>query len=468
MLKLYNTLTKKKDIFKPHNKKIVSMYTCGPTVYNYAHIGNFRSYLFSDIVKRTLILDGYSVKDVMNFTDIEDKTIRGALAEFGSKATTKNLFDYTTRYINIFKNDVKSLNIIPPTSFVRATAKLSLMKKMILALIKKGLAYEKDGSVYFNIKKYDDKFKDYSKLSGENFILGLKAGARIHIDEYEKQDVSDFVLWRGYYAQEDGNIFWDFKGIGNGRPGWHIECSAISLDKLGARLDIHIGGIDLIFPHHTNEIAQSQGYTGKTPFVKYWLHPDYLIVEGKKMSKSKGNFFTLKDITDKGFNPLAFRYLCLTTHYKMKLNFSFEALEGAQNSLLNLYREIESLRKMAKKEKIVRKSLLSVYQKEFLNALNEDFNTPQALACVWKVLKSTGLNAKEKYTLLLKFDEVLGLSLAKIKTAAIPEEITELAKKRERARNMKNWQESDHIRDLILEKGYIVEDTSRGSIIKKL
>ena len=458
MLKLYNTLSKKKEVFEPIKKGSVSFYTCGPTVYWFAHIGNLRSYIFSDILKRVLLYNNYKVKHVMNFTDVDDKTIKGTINEYGKNAGNKELNKYTEKYIKIFKEDIAKLNIIKPF-FVRATDTINEIKKITKALVKDKFAYIKDGSTYFNIAEYNKKFKDYGNLAGKNFLKGLKIGKVVSSDEYEKENVGDFALWK----EENKNIFWEDSFLGRGRPGWHIECSAISMKYLGKQFDIHAGGTDLIFPHHSNEIAQSQAYSKKTPFVKYWVHSEHLMVEGEKMAKSKGNFYTLEDI-EKRFNPLAFRYLCLSSHYNTKLNFTWESLESSQNTLNKLYEKARELK--SKKVKLGKKA--ESYKDNFLYFINNNLDTVKAIALLWKILGEKQIKDSEKYSLLLDFDKVLGFNLEKVKELKIPEKVKELVLEREKIRKQKNWKRADEIRKIVLEMGYKIEDRKSNSKIKKI
>ncbi|MEM7825323.1 MAG: cysteine--tRNA ligase, partial [Candidatus Aenigmatarchaeota archaeon] len=332
-LKLYNTLTRKKEVFKPIRKNEVRMYTCGPTVYDFAHIGNFRTYVWQDILKRWLLYKGFRVIHVMNITDIDDKTIKG------SRSQGISLKEFTEKYTEAFFKDSESLNLLPANFYPRATQHIKEIVELIKILIRKGYAYKsEDGSIYYNISK----FKSYGKLSKLK-IKELKAGARVKLDSYTKEEAYDFALWKAW-DPEDGDVFFE-TDIGKGRPGWHIECSAMSMKYLGETFDIHTGGVDLIFPHHENEIAQSEAATGKK-FVKYWLHAEHLIVEGRKMSKSLGNFYTLRDLIGKGYNPISIRYLLLSTHYKQQLNFTFESLESAKNTVESLFNFLLKLKEI--------------------------------------------------------------------------------------------------------------------------
>ncbi|MDO8443527.1 MAG: cysteine--tRNA ligase, partial [Candidatus Azambacteria bacterium] len=319
-VKLYNFLTRKKETFKSLRPKQVGFYACGPTVYDYAHIGNLRTYIFEDILKRTLEYNEYKVNLVVNITDVEDKIIRE------SAKAGKSISDFVKPYEKAFFDDLKKLNIEKAWKYPKATKHIKEMLKIISALLKKGLAYESGGSIYFALSK----FKSYGKLSGLK-NRELKTGARVDVDEYDKTNAEDFVLWK---AAKNNEPSWN-ASFGKGRPGWHIECSAMSMRYLGETFDIHGGAIDLLFPHHENEIAQSEGATGK-PFVKYFIEGEHLSVNGEKMSKSLGNIFNLRDLEAKKFEPLAFRYLALTAHYRSKLNFTWESLQASQNALNNL------------------------------------------------------------------------------------------------------------------------------------
>jgi len=438
---LYNTLSRKKELFKPVNNNKVALYTCGPTVYDFSHIGNLRTFIFEDVLKRTLDFNGYSVRHIMNLTDVDDKTIKKSLEQ------KEPLNVFTGRYTKSFKEDIKELNIIFPKKFAPATLYIKEMVKIIKKLEKEGIAYEKDGSFYFKIKK----FKNYGRLSGlEN--RELKTGATVDVDEYDKENPADFVLWKAW-TEKDGPVFWKNE-LGKGRPGWHIECSAIANKLLGPTIDIHAGAVDLIFPHHENEIAQSEAVTGKK-FVKFWVHGEHLLVDGQKMSKSLKNFYTLNDIKKKGFLALAFRYFCLQAHYRSKLNFTWEALDGAGNALKKIWAEARQLPKP--------KGGCGKYEKEFSESISDDLNTPEALASLWEMLKSD-CPAEAKSASLLKFDKVLGLDIKKYlnKKIKIPKEILELARKREDARKNKNWKEADRLRKRIGELGFEIEDTKNG------
>jgi len=445
-LKLYNTLTKRKDNFKPISNKLVRMYVCGPTVYNYVHIGNLRAYVFSDVLRKHLKSSRYKVKEVMNLTDVDDKTIRD------SKKQKLSLKEFTNKYEKAFLEDIKKMNIETPEVMPKATQHIKEMVEIINDLIKKDIAYKTEDGIYFSIKK----FKNYGKLSKIN-LKELKAGAskRVLKDEYEKESVNDFALWK-FYTKEDGNVFWNTE-IGKGRPGWHIECSAMSMKYLGESFDIHTGGVDLVFPHHENEIAQSEAYTGK-PFVKYWLHNEYLLVNGRKMSKSLGNFYNLKDIIKKGYTPLELRYFFLTKNHREKINFTWENLKSSKNSLQRLKNIINDLKDDTKTN--------NVYTRKFKEALDDDINTSKALQVLWNFLRDK--KAKGKIRTVKKFDMVLGLDLLKKEKTSIPKEIQKFVKEREEARKNKDWKEADKLRDKIKKSGYNVDDTEKGVKIRKL
>lgn len=450
-LKFYNFLTRKIELFKPLKPKRAGFYACGPTVYNYAHIGNLRTYIFEDILKRTLEYNGYKVNHVMNITDVEDKIIRD------SRKTGKNISDFVKPYEKAFFEDLKKLDVEKAWEYPKATRHIKEMIKIIAALLEKGLAYKSEGSIYFDISK----FESYGKLSGLK-SRELKTGVRVDADEYEKISAEDFVLWK---AVKTGEPAWNAP-FGKGRPGWHIECSAMSMKYLGETFDIHAGAVDLIFPHHENEIAQSEGFTGKS-FAKYFIEGEHLLVNGEKMSKSLGNVYNLRDIETKKFDPLAFRYLTLTAHYRSKLNFTWESLQAAQNALEKLREIISEIKNLKQKNLKITKSEFSKNKKEFLNYINADLETPRALALLWDVVKNKKLNAKTKYALITDFDKVFGLNLAKIKTEKIPAIVLKLAKEREICRKEKKFAEADELRKKIKSLGWLIEDTATGSKLER-
>jgi len=473
MLKLYNTLFRKKQIFKPLKDRIVRMYTCGPTVYDFAHLGNLRTYIFEDVLRRVLEYNGYQVKQVMNITDVDDKIINRM------KKENKTLKEVTLPFTKKFFLDLKKLNIKKAEFYPKATSHIKEMIALIAKLIRRKFAYQgNDGSIYFNISK----FKNYGKLS-QLQKRKIKIGARIAADEYSKEQAQDFVLWkndRSGLTQINKNLEADKRGIepfwqspwGAGRPGWHIECSAMSIKYLGQPLDIHAGGVDLIFPHHENEIAQSEAATGKK-FVRFWLHSEHLLINGQKMSKSLGNIYTLSDLEKRKFNPLAFRYLVLTSHYRSKLNFTWQSLEAAQKALNNLTRTYADLTQTyADSETNASRrhgagQHKSAYKRNFLEVINDDLDTPKALAIVWQVIRDNKLSHSTKRQLLLEFDKVLGLGLDKIKPLKIPLKIKKLVAQREKLRINKQFIQADRLRKKIEKLGYKVEDTRNGPIIRK-
>ncbi len=450
-LKLYNTLTKKEEIFKPQKGKEVKMYSCGPTVYNYAHIGNLRTYIFNDILKRILLYNNFKVKHVMNLTDVDDKTIRASRNEGIS------LKQLTKKYENIFFSDLDELNILKPSNALRATENIKEMVSLIQTLLKKEYAYKTSDGIYFSI----NKSKNYGKLAGLDKIK--KSKERIKSDEYNKENPQDFALWK-FYTEEDGPVFWNTK-IGKGRPGWHIECSAMSMKILGKTLDIHTGAQDLIFPHHTNEIAQSEGATGKQ-FVKYWLHAGFLNMKEGKMSKSLGNILTLKDIKSSNFEPIHYRYLCLQTHYKKPLDFSLENLDAAKNAYERIKRKIIELKK--EEHKGIDKT--EDYKRQFKEAINNDLNMPEALKVFHTALDDFGFTPKKKLKLLEDFDKVLGLNIKGMKLSIIhpQKEVEKLLQAREQLRKNKQWAEADILRERIREHGFEIEDTQEGAKLRKI
>ena len=461
MLKFYNTLTRKKEIFKPIKKGEVGMYTCGPTVYYYAHIGNFRAYVFADILRRTLEMNNYKVKQVMNLTDVDDKTIRD------SQKAKKSLKEFTKIYEKGFLENVKGMNIEKPEVMPRATEHIKEMVAIVKTLLEKEIAYKTDDGIYFSI----EKFKDYGKLSGIK-KEELKAGARIAKDEYDKDNANDFALWK-FYTKDDGEVFWNTE-IGKGRPGWHIECSAMSMKYLGKSFDIHTGGIDLIFPHHENEIAQSEASTGKK-FVNYWMHNEWVLVDGKKMSKSLGNFYKLQDLIDKGYSPMDLRYFYLSGHYRKPLNFTFTNLDSAKNSLKRLKEIISNLerghRSVSPKtlnsgRKVNQKNIDGAY-KQFLEIIDDDLNSSNALSFMWEILRDEKLKESEKRELVLKFDKFFGLKLGEEEKVKIPTEIKKLLSEREKARAKKDFITADKIRDKINKEGYVIDDTEEGVKVKR-
>jgi len=443
MLKLYNTLTRKKENFNSLQKGKVGMYSCGPTVYNYAHIGNLRTYIFNDLLSRSLTFLGYKVTHVMNITDVDDKTIKGAMSE------NTSLKEFTRKYEKIFFDDLKNLNIKRPAHILRATESTKEMIDLIQKLLEKGVAYKSEDGIYFDITKS----KSYGKLA--QLEKQKISKSRIANDEYDKTSKSDFALWK-FYTQFDGNNKWKAP-FGDGRPGWHIECSAMSMKILGSTIDIHTGASDLIFPHHTNEIAQSEAVTGKQ-FVKYWLHAGFLTMKEEKMSKSLGNVFYLKSLKEKNYDPLDFRYLTLTTHYREQLLFSLGNLNSAQNAYKRMRNICSELNDDKKENK--------TYLEKFTKALEDDLNLPNSLQVVWKLLRDDKANGK--YRTIKKMDEVLGLKLLEKPKIQIPKTLTSLIEEREKARKEKNFNKADELREKIKELGYTIDDTNKGTQVKKI
>jgi cysteinyl-tRNA synthetase len=446
-LKIYNTLTRKKETFKPLDKdgkgKEVKMYSCGPTVYNYAHIGNLRTYLLNDLLKRVLCFNGFNVKHVMNITDVDDKTIKGSVKEGLS------LKEFTEKYTKIFFEDLEELNIQKPTYILKATESIKEMVKIIQVLLDKGYAYKTDDGIYFKIFKS----KDYGKLAQLEKIKDKKE--RVKNDEYEKENAQDFALWK-FWTKEDGKVFWETE-IGKGRPGWHIECSAMSTKIFGPSLDIHTGAIDLIFPHHTNEIAQSEAVSGKK-FVKYWIHGGFLTMNKGKMSKSLGNVFYLNTLKEQGFSPLDYRYFILTANYRSPLDFTLENLQNAKNSYQRIKNILKNLEDDGKENK--------KYLKEFENAINDDLNMPKALSVLWELVRDE--KAEGKYQTIKKMDEVFGLHLLEKEELKIPKEIKEIAEERKKAKEKKDWKKADELREELKKKGWNIKDTKESYDLEKI
>jgi cysteinyl-tRNA synthetase len=492
MLYLYNTLTKKKQVFKPIKDKRVGLYTCGPTVYSYAHIGNLRTYIFEDILKRVLLHQGYKVKHVMNITDVghltSDADTGEDKIEKAAKKSKKSAFEIAEFYTKSFFTDCKKLNILAPDIVAKATDHIKEDIELIKALEKNNFTYQTSDGIYFDTSK----LKDYGKLTGMNFKKlnkTLKAGARIELSP-EKKNITDFSLWKFSPKNSKRQMEWQ-SPWGIGFPGWHIECSVINLKYLGEAfkgkkffprkaktIDIHTGGIDHIPIHHTNEIAQAEAATGKK-FVNFWLHGEFLVLKDARMGKSEGNTILIKNIEESGFSPLAFRYLILNSHYRTSLEFSQKALENAQESLNNIYNFILDCLIDKRKVKSKKASAFSFnkIKKEFEQSINDDLNTPRALAAFWKLIKAyyqiknnpkkaDDTISKKAYEIALRFDKVLGLGLDKIKFVIPPKKIKELVKKREQLRKMKEWIKADKIRQTIEKSGFLLEDTKKGTIVK--
>jgi len=461
---LYNTLTRKKEIFKPLKKDFVRLYDCGPTVYFYAHIGNMWRYLVSDFLRRILEYNGYRVRQVMNITDVGHLTKDDLLAadtgedkmEVTAKKEGKTVEQIAKFYTKAYFEDRRALNILDPTVVAKATEHIKPMIALIKKLEKKGYVYHLPDRLCFDISK----FKNYGQLSGKN-LKALRAGARLEPIPGKKSPY-DFSLW---IKDKKHLMKWD-SPWGVGYPGWHIECSAMSMEYLGPELDIHTGGEDNVFPHHENEIAQSEAATGRK-FVRFWVHVRFNLVEGEKMSKSKGNLYLLSDLLKKGFDPLAYRYLCLTNHYRKPLNFSFAALASAQKALDKIRRLVDSWQKSRSGKRDRRRE--KHYKNKFLLAVNDDLGVPRGLAVFWRALKDKKLPEKSKLELALDFDQVLGLGLGELKAKAvkIPQKIRELVKKRESLRAKGRWREADKLRREVEKAGFILEDTAKGTKISR-
>jgi cysteinyl-tRNA synthetase len=466
-LHLFNTETKTTEIVRPRTGNTLTMYTCGPTIYNFAHIGNFRTYVFEDLLRRTIQFFGFQVNQAMNLTDIDDKTIRGAVQK------GVPLKEFTDPFAIAFFEDLKTLNIQKVEHYPEATAFIPQMLEIIETLLKKGIAYESNGSVYFSIRK----FPKYGRLS--HFCIDelmINASGDNNADEYEKEDLSDFVLWKAYDPLRDGKIYWD-SPYGKGRPGWHIECSAMAMNILGETIDIHCGGVDNMFPHHENEIAQSEGCSGHQ-FVKHWVHVEHLLVDHKKMSKSLGNFYTLRDLLNMGYTGQEVRYLLLSCHYRSQLNFTFPSLQAARASLRRIEDLIVRLRSIEAKAQNSEHVYDYIHKAEnrFKEALAEDINISEALAALFDLIRELNtlcdqdavgkLEAASALKLFETWDLVLGV-LPLNKNEDIPHEILDYLSKREEARKAKNYAVSDQMRDAILSRGYLIEDTPTGPRLKK-
>jgi cysteinyl-tRNA synthetase len=470
-IRLHNTLSGKAEPFTPQTPGEVRMYTCGPTVYDYAHIGNYRTFVFQDILRRFLKFRGFKLIHVMNLTDVDDRIIANAAA------AGTGIREYTEKYAQAFFEDCKTLNIEAPEHWVRATDHIGDMVKLIERLRQKSFTYPSEGSIYYRIAK----FPEYGKLSKID-VSGIQAGARVEVDRYEKESARDFALWK---APKPGEHFWETE-IGPGRPGWHIECSAMAMRFLGETLDIHTGGIDLAFPHHENEIAQSEGATGK-PFVRYWLHAEHLLVEGEKMSKSLGNFFTLRDLFAKGHKPSALRFALASVPYRKQLNFTFDGLQSAASSVERLRNFADRLNsgKFPAGESNGLAERIAAAGKEFDAALADDLNTAEALAAVFDLVREANIamdkgefhqgNVAATQELLANFDAIFAVlkdeDAAKLKalgygagTEISDAEIEKLVAERQAARQRRDFAESDRIRKELAGRGIILEDSRDGSV----
>jgi cysteinyl-tRNA synthetase len=458
-LRFYNTLTQQVEEFSPARDNTVRMYTCGPTVYSFAHIGNFRTFTFVDILRKALRASGFKLDHVMNITDVDDKIIRNATAEH------KELKEYTAIYTKAFLEDCAALRLERPEHLVPATDHIDDMADAIARLSASSHTYESEGSVYFRIAT----FPEYGKLSHNDFS-GNMAGARVDVDEYEKSDARDFALWK---APKEGEKYWDTQ-IGPGRPGWHIECSVMAIKYLGETLDIHAGGIDLVFPHHENEIAQSESLTGK-PFSRFWMHAEFLMVEGQKMSKSLGNYFTLRDILEKGYQPEAIRYLLASVPYRKSLNFTFDGLKSAATAIdrlrnFKLRLETDKYPEGANEQLSAR---TAAADQAFADSLNDDLNTAEALAAVFEYVRDANSamdsgefpagNVPSALAFLTRFDSIFDV----LKPTAQDGQLTDAAvdaliEERTAAKKAKDFARADQIRQELLEQGIVLEDTKSG------
>ncbi len=463
--RIYNTMTRTKEELVPLEDNHVRMYTCGPTVYNYAHIGNFRAYMFEDLLRRYIKFCGFRVTQVQNLTDVDDKTIRASIEQ------GLPLKEYTQTYIDAFFEDLEKLGIEPAEHYPAATDYIPEMIAIIETLFEKGYAYQsEDGSVYYSI----DKFAEYGKLAHLD-REGMQVGARVDQDEYDKENAADFALWKAY-VPADGDVVWD-SPWGKGRPGWHIECSAMSMKLLGESFDIHTGGVDNIFPHHEDEIAQSEAATGK-PYSKYWMHCGYLVVDGKKMSKSLGNFYTLREILDMGYTGREVRYELLSSHYRQSLNFAFKSLDANRAAFKRLDEFYTTIKESIGSETVAGElpEWAADTRSGFAKAMDDDMNISGAMAAIFDMVHAgnkamigtplTGAQALAVAGLWEELDMVLGLLIPQEEEASA--EVTQLLEERATARAEKNWVESDRIRDRLTELGWTVKDTPEGPKLRKL
>jgi cysteinyl-tRNA synthetase len=463
--RIFNTMSREKEELVPLDGNCVRMYTCGPTVYNYAHIGNFRAYMFEDLLRRYIRFCGFDVIQVQNLTDVDDKTIRASIEQ------GMPLKEYTKKYIDAFFEDLAKLNIEPAEHYPAATDYVPEMIELIEKLFEKGYAYQsEDGSVYYSI----DKFEEYGKLAHLD-REGMQAGARVAQDEYDKDNAADFALWKAY-VPEDGDVAWD-SPWGRGRPGWHIECSAMSMKLLGDSFDIHTGGVDNIFPHHEDEIAQSEAASGKL-YSKYWMHCGYLVVDGKKMSKSLGNFYTLREILDMGYTGREVRFELLSSHYRQSLNFAFKSLDANRSALKRLDEFYVTISEAAGGQSGA--GALPEWaqdtRKRFADAMDDDMNISGAMAAIFDMVHAGNKAMQEKpltsaegaavSTLWKELDAVLGILIPAEET--VSDEVVQLLDARTKARAEKDWDASDRIRDALAELGWTVKDTPEGPKLRKL
>ena len=465
-MKIYNTLTRKVDEFIPNNKNEITMYTCGPTVYHYAHIGNLRTYIFEDILEKTLNYIGYNVKRCMNITDVghlssdsdsgEDKMLKGAKREH------KSVLEIADFYTESFKNDCSKLNITWPKIVSKATDNIDMYFKIIENLLEKNYAYISGGNVYFDTSKLNDYYV-LTNHKIDDMVVGVRDGVE---EDQNKKNQADFVLWFTKSKFDDQELKWD-SPWGYGYPGWHIECSGISLKYLGENLDIHCGGVDNIFPHHTNEIAQSEAYLGHK-WCNYWVHGEHLNDKSGKMSKSKGEFLTVSLLEEKGYDPIVYRFMCLNSHYRKVLVFSYDALDNAQNAYQKLINKIKNIKDNLSGS-IDNDSILE-YDKKFKNALEDDLNTSLAITILYDVLKDENLSNDTKLELVKKFDNVLSLSLIKENKidSDLEKYILEKIEERKQAKINKNYELADNIRKELEEKNILIKDTREGTTFEIL
>lgn len=460
-IQVYNTLTHSKEKFNPIDNNQIKIYSCGPTVYSYAHIGNFRTYVFVDSLRRMFKYNGYKLEHVMNITDVghltSDADTGEDKMEKAAKKEGKNPYEIAEFYTKAFMEDMKKLNIDMPNIISKATDNIPEMLQMVKDIIDRGYAYETSKGIYFDVSKLDK----YPVLSNNN-VEGQEAGARIDVDP-EKRNPYDFAIW--IKAPENHIMKWD-SPWGKSYPGWHLECSAMGRKFLGEHFDIHTGGIDHVPIHHENEIAQSKGATGCVP-ANYWMHCEFLLVDGGKMSKSLGNVYTLAELQEKGIEPLAYKLFCFTAHYRNKLNFTFDGVKASQVALNRLR---EGYFKHKEGNEKINQHIIENYEQKFNSAINDDLNMPLAMGIVWEVIKESKKSV-EYAKLIEKFDEVMGLNLKNYnpnKETKIPKEIEELVEERTKARQEKNWQKSDELRERIKELGYIIKDTANGVQLEKI
>jgi cysteinyl-tRNA synthetase len=462
MLHLYNTLTRVKEEFTPIHLGEVRMYTCGPTVYDYAHIGNFRTFVFEDVLRRYLIYKGYRVTQAMNLTDVDDKTIHGA------RQAKVSLAEYVQFYAKAFFDDLQTLNIQRVEYYPAATAHIPEMVALITRLIERGYAYRAGGSIYFKV----ESFPEYGKLAHlEERQLQAGASGRVDADEYEKEDVRDFALWKGW-SEDDGDVYWETE-LGKGRPGWHIECSAMSMKYLGTPIDIHAGGVDLIFPHHENEIAQSEGATGE-PFVRRWLHCQHLLVDNQKMSKSLGNFYTLRELLERGYKARAIRYSLLATHYRQAQNFTLENMVAAEAAVQRLQDFMANL-KTAEGGGTPVTGLIAHAKRQFEEGMDDDLNISLGLAAIFEFVREVNrlladgqlsrADAQAVMAAMQDFDSVLGL--LEEQEVTVDAEVERLLQERQQARKRRDFATADRLREQITSRGYVIEDTPRGPRLKR-